>query len=98
MTGKHGHGVIRIVSTVCIGASLVAGGWSSSTALGSTAAVASGGAATSAAMFMRAYRNRPSPGYQFGLSKAEQDYIYGPSDIGASHVPGIHAPRGPLVS
>ena len=34
-------------------------------------------------MFMRASRNRPSPGYQFGLSKEEQDYIYGTSVLSA---------------
>ena len=47
-------------------------------------------------MFLRASRNHPSPGFQFGLSKAEQDYIYGPRDTGTSGRPGPHVPRGPF--
>ena len=49
-------------------------------------------------MFLRASRNRPSPGDQYGLSKAEQDYIYGPRDTGTSGGPGLHVPRGPFPS
>ena len=98
MVGKHGRGVVRTLSTVCVGATLIAGGWSSSTALASMGSVASGGAAPSGPMFLRASRNRPSPGFQFGLSKEEQDYIYGPRDISTSNGPGVHGPRGPVAS
>ena len=99
MVGMHGRGVVRTLATVCVGASLLAGGWSSAMAPGSTAAIASGGGPhASAPMFLRASRNRPSPGFQFGLSKAEQDYIYGPRDISTSSRPGLHGPRGPFPS
>lgn len=98
MAGKHERGVARVLSTVCIGATLVVGGWSPSATVASTAADTSGASTANGPMFLRASRNRPSPGDQFGLSKAEQDYIYGPRDIGTSHVPGLHSPRGPLAS
>ena len=99
MVGMHGRGVVRVLGTVCLGASLLAGGWSPAVAMGSTAAIESGGGPmASAPMFLRASRNHPSPGFQFGLSKAEQDYIYGPRDMGTSNGPGLHGPRGPLAS
>ena len=97
MVGMHGRGVVRVLGTVCVGASLLAGGWSPAVATGSTAAIESGGGPmASAPMFLRASRNHPSPGFQFGLSKAEQDYIYGPRDTGTSGRPGPHVPRGPF--
>jgi hypothetical protein len=98
MVGMHGRGVVRVLGTVCVGASLLAGGWAPTAATASTAAMESGGPRASAPMFLRGSRNRPSPGYQFGLSEEEQDYIYGSRHIGTSHGTGPHGPRGPLAS
>ena len=80
MIGMHGRDVVRVVGTVCVGASLLASGSSPIAATGSTAASASGTATAGAPVFKVACRFRPSPGYQFGLSKEEQDYIYGSRD------------------
>jgi hypothetical protein len=81
MVGMHGRHVVRILGTVCVGASLLVGGSFPAAVTGSTAAIESGGATASAPMLLRASRNHPSPGYKFGLSKEEQDYIYQTGDL-----------------
>ena len=80
MNGMHGRNVMRVLGTVCVGASLLASGSSPIAAAGSTAASASGTATADASAVRVACRFRPSPGYQYGLSKEEQDYIYGSRD------------------
>ena len=98
MVGKHGRGVVRTLSTVCVGATLIAGGWSSSTALASMGSVASGGAAPSGPMFLRASRNRPSPGFpvrpQQGRSRTTST-ARETSARAAARV--VHGPRGPVA-
>jgi hypothetical protein len=101
MVGKRERGFVRILSTACIGASLIAGGWSTSAATASTAAVAPGAATSSGPTFLRPCRNLPSPGDQFGLSKAEQHYIYDRCGLRATAMRNgqvIHGLRGSMAN
>ena len=96
MVGKHGRGVVRTLSTVCVGATLIAGGWSSSTALASMGSVAPGGAAPSGPMFLRASRNRPSPGFPVRPQQRGAGLHLRPARHRPERPPGRPRPARPL--
>ena len=96
MVGMHGRDVVRVLGTVCIGATLLAGGSSPIAAKASTTAMNPAVRTAERTHVLARIQEPPQPGDQFGLTKAEQDYLYGPRDTGESGRPGPHVPRGPF--